>query len=141
MVMVTLIGESQARIGNRFYFIGPLTECKECRLKGVCFNLESGALYEVTGLRDTSHECLEHEGRARVVEVEKRPAPASVPRKAAMEGSVVTFQSPRCDRIGCEHWIHCHPIGMSDGQKLTITDVEEDIECPVGEQLSLVKLI
>ncbi|MFA7622902.1 MAG: UPF0179 family protein, partial [Candidatus Methanomethylophilaceae archaeon] len=61
MVLVTLIGESQARIGNRFYYLGPSLECRECRFKNVCFNLEVGRMYEVTELRDVHHECEMHE--------------------------------------------------------------------------------
>ncbi len=139
--MVTLVGESQARIGNRFYFMGPLTDCKECRLKGVCFNLEPGSMYEVTGLRDTVHECQEHDGNVRVVEVVKIAAQVGVPKKLAIDGSKITFQSVPCGRLDCEYWVKCHPIGVKDGQKLSVTDIVEDIECPVGESLVLVKLI
>ena len=36
MVLITLLGEPQAEAGKEFYFIGPMNDCKECKLKGVC---------------------------------------------------------------------------------------------------------
>jgi Uncharacterized protein conserved in archaea len=140
MVMITLIGEAQARIGNRFYYIGPLTECKECKLKGVCFNLEPGHLYEVKGLRDAEHDCAIHESKARVVEVEKVPIPLAVNGKKAIEGSKITFETMKCDSIGCENYGFCHPWGIKDGMKLSVSDIIGDLDCPKGEKRVLVKL-
>jgi len=139
-MLLTLIGETQARIGNRFYFMGPLTECKECRLRGVCFNMEPGSLYEIVALRDTVHDCPVHEGSVRVVEVERKPVLAVVPKKFAIDGSTVTFESRRCDNLGCENRIYCIPIGVKNGAKLRITDIVGDIECANGEDIILVKL-
>ncbi len=141
MVLVTLVGDSQARIGNRFYFVGPSTECKECKLRNVCFNLEPGSLYEVTGLRDTRHECVVHESEVRVVEVEKKPFRAAVPKKLAIDGSMITFESRRCDNMGCENRRLCCPWNVRDGDKLSVTDVMEDLDCPNGESLTMVRLI
>ena len=140
MVLITLIGETQARIGNRFYFMGPLTECRECRLRGVCFNLEPGSLYEVVGLRDTSHDCPIHEGSARVVEVERKPTLAAIPQKHATDGSVITFEVKRCSNLGCENHSYCVPIGIKDGTKLRVTEIIGDIECPEDANMKLVKL-
>jgi len=140
MVLITLIGETQARIGNRFYFLGPQTECRECRLKGVCFNLEAGRLYEIMNLRDTHHDCEMHESGVRVVEVEKKPVLVTVPRKFAIDGSMVTFESRKCSKLGCEYWQQCHPLGIKDGEKLLIVDIEGDISCPADEKLTLIKL-
>jgi len=140
MVLITLIGETQARIGNRFYFMGPLTECKECRLRGVCFNLEPGSLYEVTALRDTIHECPVHEGSVRVVEVERKPILAAVGSKQAIDGSTVTFEGKRCDNLGCENRNYCIPMSIKDGTKLRIVDIIGDVECPNGESMMLIKL-
>lgn len=140
MMLITLIGEPQAKVGNRFYYLGALTECKECRLKGVCFNLEPGHLYEVTALRDTEHDCEIHESKVRVVEVEKRPTLATVPRKKAIDGSMITYESVKCTNLGCVNYVNCHPIGIEDGMKLSITEMIGDIECPIDESLVLVKL-
>jgi uncharacterized protein (UPF0179 family) len=140
MVLITLIGETQARIGNRFYFVGPLTECKECRLRGVCFNLEPGSLYEVVGLRDTVHECPIHEGSVRVVEVERKQITAAIPRKLAIDGSTITFENRKCENLGCENHAYCHPVCLKDGTKLRITSIVGELECPDGEEIVLVKL-
>ena len=139
MGLVTIVGETQARIGNRFYFMGPLTECKECKLRNVCFNMEAGSLYEVIGLRDTMHDCALRETRVRVVEVEKKPFRAAIPKKQAM-GSSVIFESRKCTNIGCENWQFCCPANTKDGERFAIIDDLSEIRCPIGEQLRLVKL-
>ncbi len=140
MVLVTLVADSEARIGNRFYYNGPSTECKECKLRNVCFNLEAGSLYEVTGLRDTKHECILAEMPVRVVEVEKRAFLAIIPKKLAFEGSKITFEARDCDEIGCENWKFCHPQNTKDGEKYSIINIIETIDCPLGDSLKLVKL-
>lgn len=139
MGLVTIVGETQAKIGNRFYFMGPLTDCKECKLKNVCFNMEVGALYEVVGLRDTMHDCVARESKVRVVDVEKKAFRAAISKKQAM-GSSVTFEKRYCKNIGCENWQLCCPHNVKNGDKLTIVDDISDIQCPIGEQLRLVKL-
>ena len=139
MGLVTIVGETQARVGNRFYFIGPIPECKECKLRNVCFNMEIGGLYEIVGLRDTMHYCALRESKVRVVEVEKKPFRAAIPKKQAM-GSSVVFESRKCDNIGCENWQFCCPSNARNGDRFSIADDLSDIKCPIGEQLRLVKL-
>ena len=140
MVLITLVGERQAKVGNRFYFMGPQTDCKDCRLKGVCFNLEPGRQYEIMSIRDTRHECEVHEDGVRAVEVEKKPTLACINKKVAIEGSLITYDESDCARMGCEHWQHCHPIGIKDGDKLQVSDIVGDVECPIRDDLKLVKL-
>ena len=140
MVLITLIGEAQARIGNRFYYLGSLTECKDCKLKGVCFNLEPGHLYEVKTLRDAMHDCEIHESKVRAVEVIKVPVSVAVPGKKAIDGSTITFETVKCDMIGCENYSYCHPAGIKDGMKMTIADVVGDVNCMINEKMVLVKL-
>ena len=137
--MITMVGETQANIGNRFYFMGPLTDCKECKLRGVCFSLEPGALYEIVALRDNVHECGIHEGPVRVVEVEKRPVMASVASKQAIDGSTVTFEREKCMNIGCGNRAYCFPPGIKDGAKLRITEVIGELECPEEKSVTLVR--
>ena len=62
MALITLLSEPQAKVGGEFYFMGPLTDCKDCRLKGVCFNLEPGSRYRVVEVRSQRHACEECEG-------------------------------------------------------------------------------
>jgi len=140
MVLITLIGEAQAKVGNRFYYLGPLTECKDCRLKGVCFNLEPGHLYEVMGLRDAQHDCEIHESKVRAVEVNKIPVSAAIQNKKAIEGSVITFEAAKCDNIGCENYVYCCPYGIREGARFSISEVIGDIDCLIGEKKALVKL-
>ncbi len=140
MVLITLIGKEQAHIGNRFYFIGPLTECRDCKLKGVCFNLEPGHQYEVTNLRDTEHDCEVFNDKVRVVELEKIPTKATVQKKVVIEGSMITYESNDCARLGCEHYAECHPVGLENGDKRTVTDIIGKVDCPVFDSLVLVKL-
>jgi uncharacterized protein len=141
MVLITLIGEPTAQLGNRFVYLGPLTDCKECKLRNVCFNLEQGAMYEVTRIRNQTHQCMEREDLVHVVEVEKVPILASIPKKQAIDGSMITFQYPKCGNIGCKNYGNCYPIGAQDGKKYSITEVQKDVDCPIGEKMVFVKML
>lgn len=141
MVLITLIGESQAKPGKRFYFMGPQTDCKECRLRAVCFNLEQGSQYEVVALRDQKHECMATEDTVRAVEVEKVPIAGAVPKKIAIDGSMVTFSAPQCEQLGCENYMRCHPVGIEKEKKFSIVGIDGDAECPIGSDIVLVRMI
>ena len=133
--MITVIGDRQAKVGGRFIYLGPLTECKECKLKGVCFNLDAGALYRIVEVRDVKHDCKVHEDGVRVVKVEKEKMTGVVPKKGAMEGSTITWEVIRCDRLGCEHYRLCHPLGIDKGHKARIAKIVGDLECADGKKL------
>ncbi len=135
MALITLVGEPQAKVGAEFYFIGPLSDCKECRLKGVCFNLEAGSRYRVVEVRSQRHPCEVSEGEVVAVEVEKVPTPAAVPKKGAMEGVTITFSEPNCQEIGCPNYWRCHPVGKREGQKYMVTRLGGDLDCPIGERM------
>ena len=47
-VLVTVIGELQAKIGNTFIYLGPMLNCKNCNLKKICSNMKKGGKYKVT---------------------------------------------------------------------------------------------
>ncbi len=140
MVLITLIGRRNAKEGSRFYFMGSLSECKECKMKGVCFNLDEGALYEVTELRDKIHDCEVHDEGVQVVVVEKRPQMLTVPVKVALEGSTITYEPPKCDQLGCDNRRNCHPVGLKAGSKIRINSLEGDVTCPAGQRLVLAKV-
>lgn len=140
MVLITLIGKDQAKVGNRFYFMGPQTECKECKLKGVCFNLEPGRQYEVTSVRDTYHDCKMHDDGVRAVEIVKISTRATVSKKFAIEGGIITFEESDCGRMGCSNYSYCHPIGIKTGDKRTVDEVIGELDCPISDNLVLVKL-
>ena len=76
----------------------------------------------------------------RVVEVEKKPTMTCISKKVAIEGSLITVEESDCARMGCEHWSHCHPIGIKTGDKLTVTDMVGKVDCPIRDDLVLVKL-
>lgn len=135
MALITLIGEPQARAGAEFYFMGPLTECKDCRLKGVCFNLEPGSRYRVVDVRNQRHPCEVSEGDVVAVEVEKVPTPGAVPKKGAMEGVTITYSEPKCQEVGCANFGRCHAVGKRDGQKYTVVRLGRDLDCPIGEKM------
>ena len=140
MVLVTVVGEQQSKKGFEFVFGGPLAECRECKVKNVCFHLEQNRWYRVTEIRDVHHECNIHEGGVRVVEVEKLPTRAAIPTKVAVEGSMITYEEMNCDRMGCPHYRICRPWGAGEGMRFRIESVEKDVDCPKGASLKVVLL-
>jgi len=133
--MITVIGDRQAKLDGRFIYLGPLTECKECKLKGVCFNLDAGSLYRIVEVRDVKHDCKVHEDGVRVVKVEKEKMEGVVPKKGAMEGTTITWEVTKCDHLGCEHYRLCHPIGIEKGHKARISKIVGDLDCAEGKRL------
>ena len=140
MAAITLVSESQAKKGNRFYYMGPQFECKECKLKGVCLNLEQGSLYEIMAVRDQTHDCVFNEDRVRVAEIKKVAQSAAVPKKSAIEGSVITFQEQSCGRMDCVHYRKCRPYAMENGKKYSVIEIDGNTDCLIGEDLVFVKL-
>ncbi len=141
MAAITLISGSQAKVGHRFYYVGPQLECKECKLKAVCFNLEQGSQYEITALRDQTHECSLNEDMVRVVEVQKVPQRTAVPKKTAIEGSVMTFQEVECGRMDCSNFRICHPASMENGRKYSVIKIEGSVDCLIKENLVYADLL
>jgi uncharacterized protein (UPF0179 family) len=132
MVTITLIGERQAKEGVMFIYKGFVPECRECKLKAVCFNLDSGSIYRIKAVREVHHECKMHEDGVRVVEVEKLPATICVGTKFALEGSTITYDEIRCKNIGCERFRLCHPVAVERGCKYRIAEVHGEVACPEG---------
>ncbi|MEM2944526.1 MAG: UPF0179 family protein [Methanomassiliicoccales archaeon] len=140
MVIITLIGERLAKEGAQFAYRGPITDCRDCKLKAVCFNLDAGGIYKITALRDVHHECRIHEEGVRVVEVEKLPLRCAVLQKYALEGSIVTLEEIKCSNIGCDRYRVCHPIGMEKNGKGKILKIIGEIACPEGHKLVEIEL-
>jgi uncharacterized protein (UPF0179 family) len=139
-MVVTLVGETQAKVGTAFFFRGPLPECRECKRKTVCFNLEEGMLYEIIGVREKHHECLIHEGGVRVVELKKAPIKTTIDSKHAIEGSMVSIEKDNCAHRGCENFRACFILGPKSVKKYKITGVEGDVTCPDKRNLKMVLL-
>jgi uncharacterized protein len=140
MVVITLIGEHLAKDGEEFIYRGPLTECRDCKLKGVCFNLDTGSRYRIKAVRTVQHECRIHEGGVRVVEVQKIPQRCSMLQKFAMEGSTITLEDVKCKTLGCKYYQVCHPRGLDKNMKFRVTRIEREIKCPEGLRLVEVTL-
>jgi len=140
MVLVTVVGESQCKRGFEFVFGGPLADCRDCKVKNVCFHLEQNRWYRVTEVRDVHHDCKIHEGGVRVVEVERLPTRAALPKGYAVEGSMITFEESNCDKLGCPNFKSCRPLGASEGMRFRIASVEGEIDCPKDRKLTVVLL-
>ncbi|MCL2296510.1 MAG: UPF0179 family protein [Methanomassiliicoccaceae archaeon] len=140
MAAITLISEAQAKEGNLFYYLGPQSECGDCKLKEVCFNLEQGAMYEITAVRDQMHDCIFNEDKVRVVEIKKVAQRSAVPKKSAIEGGIITFKEQKCGRLECKNYRLCRPYALEGGKKYSVVEIEGDAECPAGDSLVLVKL-
>ena len=140
MVLVTVVGERQCRKGFEFVFSGPIAECRECKVKNVCFHLEPNRRYRVIEVREVHHDCKVHEEGVRVVEVEKLPTRTALYAKSAVEGSMINFEETDCDMIGCPNYRLCKAVGAAEGMRFRITSVEEEIECPKGRNLKAVLL-
>lgn len=140
MVLVTVVGELQCRKGFEFVFGGPLAECRECKVKNVCFHLDENRWYKVKEVRGVHHECKVHEGGVRVVEVERIPTQAALPARVAVEGSVLTFEGTDCDRVGCPNYRLCNPYGALEGIRFKVGSVQGEVECPRGKSIRAVLL-
>ena len=95
-MVVTLVGETQAKVGTTFIFRGPIPECRDCKRKTVCFNLEECTLYEIVNVREKHHECNVYEGGVRVVELKKAPIMTTLDSYYAIEGATVDVEQIEC---------------------------------------------
>ena len=133
MVLLTVIGRKLAKPGMHFIFMGPNSNCKECKVKTICFHLEQGARYRVISARDVVHDCPEHEDNVVIIEVEEMPRKAVIPKKQAMEGTTITLDIPKCKERGCQHYELCLPVGLVTGHKRQISKVAEKVDCLDGQ--------
>jgi uncharacterized protein (UPF0179 family) len=140
MVLVTVVGEHQCKVGFEFVFGGPLAECRECKVRNVCFHLDPNRRYRVTDVRDVHHECRMHEGGVRVVEVERLPTKGALAKNAAVEGATITFEVNGCKSVGCPSYRLCRPHGAAEGMRFRIVEVGEELECPKGRSIRAVLL-
>ena len=94
MSLVTLIGEKLAKESDEFIYVGPNNECRNCKLKTVCFNLKLGRQYKIIKIREKRHSCNIHEGDVAVVEVQEMPITTTIDKKLS-EGSISKIE-PQC---------------------------------------------
>jgi uncharacterized protein (UPF0179 family) len=140
MVLLTVIGKSLAKKDLTFTYIGPLSNCKECKVKNICFHLERGRKYRVLSSRDVLHECPVHEEGVVVVEVEEIPIQAVIPKKQAIEGSNITVELPKCIERRCENYRLCIPVGLDTGHKRKVVKIGNKVDCRIGENRVMVEL-
>ena len=138
MPLVTLIGEKLAVDDCEFVYIGPNNECRNCKLKTVCFNLKPGRKYKITSVREKRHNCSIHEGNAAVVEVQEMPIIVAVDKKFS-EGDKIKFENDTCRSIGCANFELCS-TNLGKDKNYKIIKIYEDIECPMGNKLKKVEL-
>ena len=139
MVLITLIGEKLAVEGMEFTYLGSISECKNCRLKTVCFHLKPGRNYTITNIRDKKHSCNVHEGNAVIVEVNELPFIAAVTKKIS-EGTEITVERQKCDNIRCSFFEICTNKDLQKSKNYTIKKTFGEIECPLGHELYKVEL-
>ncbi len=132
MTMLTVVGTSLAKKGNEIIFLGPLSECKVCKVKNICFHLDKGSHYKILGVRDVMHDCSVHEEGVKVVEIEKIPFKAVLDKKKAIDGSTITFELPSCIERGCEHYLLCYPPGLNSRKKVKIISLDGEVKCLAG---------
>jgi uncharacterized protein (UPF0179 family) len=133
MPLVTLIGEKLAKSDAEFIYIGPNNECRNCKLKTVCFNLKIGRKYKITSIRDKKHNCNVHEGTVIVVEVQETPIIAAIDKKIS-EGTKTKMENVECRNIGCDNYKLCS-INLNKDKTFVVKKIIEDIECPIGNEL------
>ncbi|MCX6661745.1 MAG: UPF0179 family protein [Euryarchaeota archaeon] len=134
MVLVTLVGEQLAVEGQEFVYLGSNSECRNCQLKTVCFNLKPGRNYRITKLREKFHECNIHEGKVIVVEVEELPLTVAVTKELS-EGATTTIEKKDCKNIGCDSFEICTTTALQNGKTYTVKKVYEKLTCPKNYEL------
>ena len=140
MANVTLIGEKLAQKGYEFVYFGPLSECRDCKVKTVCFNLEEGRTYRVTEVRSMHHDCRIYEDGVRAVEFERLPVKLAVEVKDAVVENSVVYESDYCENRNCKFFKICFPPGLKAGEKYVITEVGEEIDCVIGRNIKEVTI-
>lgn len=136
----TLVSKYVAKVGHRFLFSGPMSECLSCRFRHACLgNLEAGVVYEVVQTYNIVNKCPV---LGEVVTVDVKPAEIDValdPR-AAIEGMVTTYRHIDC-KTQCNLSELCRSPWIKDGSKVKVVSVEGRIPCKVGKNLTRVKVV
>ena len=140
MVEVTLVGKCQAVVGHEFIYCGSISDCRDCKLKTACFNLEQGRLYKIKNLRKKEHRCKMYERGVEVVEVEKIPMKIIVDSRSGLEGATLNYQEQKCTNKGCEFYLQCHPNNIKQDTKIIIKSVNKDNKIKCDEKYSLVQV-
>lgn len=141
-VSLTLVPEPLARAGYRFTFRGanPGDECDGCPFQKLCFGLQPGHRYQITGLRDVTHPCALHDGdRVRVALVEDVPFESTLETRL-LRGTAAAWVPVPCGRPECASYGLCHPVGPQPGARHAIVGQAGPMACPAGYELTRVSL-
>lgn len=131
--IITLCGKDWARVGMEFTFLGPKTECENCKIRRTCLRLRKGAKYKIIGLRDgTVQECPLHDEGVVAVEVVELPIIALIDSKIAVEGAKFHYESKKCGIFDCKMYSLCHPVELTDDESVIVEKVIGDApeSCP-----------
>jgi hypothetical protein len=139
MALVTLIGERLANENEEFIYLGPNNECRNCKLKTVCFNLKVGRHYKITKKRDKQHTCNVHDGNVCVVEVSELPI-LTTTEKEIQEGTKSEIKKKECKNIGCIYFDLCTNKAIQKGKTYTIKKVYDKIDCPKNYELYKIEI-
>jgi len=139
MTLVTLIGEKLAKEGEEFIYFGPNNECRNCKLKTVCFNLQQGRQYKIIKVREKQHNCVIHDGNVVVVEVDVLPIITSIDKNLS-EGNETKVNKIECKNIGCDFFHICLNKAIQKDKTYKVVKLYEKIECPEGFELYKVEL-
>ena len=138
MTLITLISETNADEGFEFIYAGPTPDCKNCKVKNACMNLDEGQRYRVLRRREVVHPCKLHDDVC-VVEVERIPFDLSVEARSSEEDTIITREENRCERVDCGNHTICRPRFFAPGRYRVLT-VGEALECPKGLELKRVSV-
>ncbi|HDM67133.1 MAG TPA: UPF0179 family protein [Thermoplasmatales archaeon] len=140
MTLVTLIGEKLAEKNLEFIYLGPLSECRNCKLKNVCFNLKPHRRYRITNVRDKRHSCNIHMGNVVAVEVEELPIEVTVEKRHTL-GSIIKIEKRNCDNIECKYYELCNNEAIQKDKTYKIVKIHDTIDCPKGLKLNRAEVI
>lgn len=141
--MITLIGKDLAKEGQEFVFLGPASECENCRFKSSCVdNLEKNRKYVVTGVKDNEQKCSIHSGGVVIpVEIDRAKIDLLTDSKSIFEGSTFTYAAPDCDEK-CDFHDLCFPDGLVENDKCIVLENngKHKEECKKGYKLNKLTL-
>ena len=138
MALVTLIGEKLAKVNLEFVYLGPQNDCRNCKLKTVCFNLKQNRRYKITKIRDKRHNCNVHEGAVSIIEVQELPILTCVDKKLTKDDKS-KIETKNCDNIGCKYHKLC-TVKLNKDKEYKIIQTFESIDCPIGLNLQKAEL-
>jgi uncharacterized protein (UPF0179 family) len=140
MANVTLVGKNMAVVGAEFIYNGPSNECRECKVRTVCFNLTTGRRYTIKAIREMTHPCSVHEDQVVAVEFEQMPFEISIDPKQVIEGAVVTVTGRDCQNTPCPNFRLCAQDTVANNSKVMIKKVGTEMACPIGRKLVVIEV-